>query len=281
MAMPFSLLKIVNCMLTVSNIAWNDGADLEFIRMISQFEFDGLDIAPTKIWPNWNIPSDNGLEFRSVLDSFGLSVIGMQSLFFGAGPLNLFCTENSEWQAFINHFHRLSLIAKATGATRLVFGAPSNRDPRGLEGTQLQELALTRLEIIGDIMLQEGLILCMEPVPCSAGGKFLCTTEEAARFLSILNHPGILLNLDSAVLFIEKADINSTIKQYSHLIAHAHASEPALGNFNEPQVNHMMVSAALKEANYSGAIAIEMNANPNRQRENLIQAMNFVKAVYE
>lgn len=267
-------------MLTVSNIAWPDGGDPNFLQLIANASFDGIDIAPTKIWPNWKIPTHGCRDFRKLLESYGLQAVGMQSLFYGAGPLNLFCREQQDWQIFLNHFDRLIDIANATGIKKLIFGAPTNRDPLDLDDQEIKELALNRLSKIGDAMLNAGLVLCIEPVPKSMGGKFLCTTEDTVKFLAEINHGGVKLNLDAAVLLHDGVDIPLTIKRYAQLISHVHSSEPGLGNFTDPKADHIAIASALREINYSGAVAIEMNSVPEYAHTNLLQALRFVKSVY-
>ncbi len=267
-------------MLTVSNIAWHDGADPEFLGMVAAAGFDGIDLAPTKVWPGWQLPPDHGTDFRRALDAHRLSAVGMQSLFFGAGPLNLFAPEAQGWQAFVAHMEALAAIAKATGVTRVVFGAPANRDPGQLEQTQAWQLACDRLREIGDRYAASGIQLCMEPVPAAIGGKFLCTTLETVEFLKQVDHPAVRLNLDTAVLLHEGADIPTLIAGCAGLIGHVHASEPGLGNFEQPRADHVAVRAALREAGYGGAVAIEMAARPGLEAANLARALDYVGTVY-
>jgi sugar phosphate isomerase/epimerase len=120
----------------------------------------------------------------------------------------------------------------------------------------------------------------MEPVPASIGGKFLCSTEEAIRFIRQVDHPSVRLTLDTAVLYHESADIQRTIIESAELIGHVHASEPSLGDFDRPLVDHKAVSNTLKEVAYTGAIAIEMAAKSAREQQNLARALDYVGSVY-
>lgn len=267
-------------MLTVSNIAWDDGSDPAFLESVADAGFDGIDIAPTKIWPGWQLPDDCGASFRGQLDQYGLCAIGMQSLFFGAGTLNLFSQVDDDWQAFFSHMGKLAEIATATGATRIVFGAPASRDPHGLDADTAWQIACERLRLVGDLYQNRSIALCMEPVPSAIGGRFLCSTMETADFLRAVNHSSVKLNLDTAVLLHENADILETITQCADIVGHVHASEPALGNFEHPRVDHAAVSAALRKVGYNGAIAIEMAAAPGVEESNLVRALDYVKAIY-
>jgi len=266
--------------LTVSNIAWCDGADPDFLCKVAEAGFDGIDLAPTKVWPGWQLPGDLGGGFRANLEAFGLGVVGMQSLFFGAGPLNLFAEGKEEWRAFVSHMDTLYGIAAATGASKLVFGAPANRDPGVMWECAAWNLACERLRYIGDRFSGRGVSLCLEPVPEAMNGKFLRSTKETVEFLRQVDHPGIRLNLDTAVLFHEAVDITSTVEYCGDLIAHVHASEPALGDFSKPLVDHLAVRKALQGAGYAGAIAIEMAAKPGYEAINLARALDYVGAVY-
>ena len=267
-------------MLTVSNIAWHDGADPAFFDMVAAAGFDGIDLAPTKVWPGWQLPEDSGVEFRRRLENYGLSVVGMQSLFFGAGPLNLFTRHAEDWHAFFSHMNTLADIATGTGATRIVFGAPANRDPGDMNDKSAWELACERLEAVGDLYKIRGIQLCLEPVPETIGGKFLTSTLETADFVRKIDHPSIRLNLDTAVLLFEKANISKTIEQCAALIGHVHASEPSLGNFDQPKVDHGAVASALKGIGYEGTIAIEMTAKAGYEASNLTVALDYIKKIY-
>jgi D-psicose/D-tagatose/L-ribulose 3-epimerase len=267
-------------MLTVSNIAWHDGADPAFLSIVAAAGFGGIDLAPTKVWSDWQLPPDHGADFRRALAERGLATVGMQSLFFGMGSLNLFAIDPLDWQAFINHMETLAAIANATGATRVVFGAPVNRDPGNLDDQEAWELASKRLRDIGDRYAACGIQLCMEPVPVAIGGKFLRTTTETAKFLELVGHPAVRLNLDTAVLQQEAADIPRTIDACAGLIGHVHASEPKLGNFDNPLADHVAVSRGLRDIGYQGAVAIEMAAKPGLEAQNLKRALDYVGAIY-
>ena len=120
----------------------------------------------------------------------------------------------------------------------------------------------------------------MEPVPAAIGGKFLRSTAETTAFLRQVDHPAIRLNLDTAVLLHEAADIPHTIDDCADLIGHVHASEPALGNFEQPMVDHQSVRDALRGIGYTGAVAIEMAAKPAQEASNLARALDYVGSIY-
>ncbi len=266
-------------LLSVSNIAWHKGDDHEFFDLLKEFGFRGIDVAPTKIWPDWKVTGDSAQILRERLTASGLSAVGMQSIFFGTEGLNLFA-QPEQWLATKRHLRRVALIAQWIGATRVVFGAPNNRDPNGVPESAVREIAKRRLRKLGAIFSERGAVLCLEPVPIVAGGRFLCTTMEAADFVRDVSHPGIGLNLDAAFLAGEEVPIEQAVRDCADVIAHVHASEPGLGNFAEPKVDHGIIGWALKNIGYSGAVAIEMRAVDGLEDKNLRLAMTVVRQCY-
>lgn len=266
--------------LSVSNIAWDRGDDPAFLALVSGAGFHHVDVAPTKIWPDWMPPPGATERFAAELAQSGLSACGMQSIFFGTANLNIFAADEAEWQRCRSHLRRVAGIARAIGATRVVFGAPGNRDPGSMAPGPVTEMACARLRELGADFLAADAVLCMEPVPADAGGRFLRTTTETAAMVRMVDHPGIGLNLDSAFLTGEGADIPRVIESCADVIAHAHASEPGLGNFAAPAVDHRAVAAALRAIGYAGCVAIEMRAVSGQEESNLRRALAVVGDAY-
>ncbi|MBK8160545.1 MAG: sugar phosphate isomerase/epimerase [Rhodospirillaceae bacterium] len=266
-------------LLSVSNIAWTQGDDPALLNLLRANGYAGLDVAPTKIWPDWQADSAATARFARQVTDAGLRTIGMQSIFFGTTSLNIFA-DGERWLATKRHLRRVAGIAKNIGATRIVFGAPANRDPGNLAAAAAAEIALRRLRRLGGIFADAGTRLCLEPVPADAGGRFLLTTLETATFVRLVDHPGICLNLDSAFLAGEGEPIERTIQSCADVIGHAHASEPALGTFAPSRVDHRAMGVALRKIGYTGAVAIEMRAITGAEERNLRDAMKVVSACY-
>lgn len=265
--------------LSVSNIAWAQGDDPALLNLLRENRYAGLDVAPTKIWPDWQATADATARFSQQVAAAGLRTIGMQSIFFGTTGLNVFA-DGELWLATKRHLRRVAAIARDIGATRIVFGAPANRDPGNLPAAAATEIAVRRLRRLGGIFAEAGTRLCLEPVPADAGGRFLLTTLETAAFVRQVDHPGVCLNLDAAFLMGEGEQIERTIQSCADVIGHAHASEPALGTFVPSRVDHRAIGAALRKIGYADAVAIEMRAVAGAEDRNLRDAMKVVSACY-
>ena len=127
---------------SVSQIAWESGKDPAFLDLLAVAGFHHVDIAPTKIWPDWKIANPSPAAFRQALANRGMACAGMQSIFFGSKGLNVFGDDTS-WDALARHFAQVCAVAGELGVAAVVFGAPANRDPGEWRG-DVPAMALDR-----------------------------------------------------------------------------------------------------------------------------------------
>jgi sugar phosphate isomerase/epimerase len=265
---------------SVSNICWPKGDDPVFIETLLQGGFEAVDIAPTKIWKDWQFLDDDVDHFKTFLSSYNISATGMQSIFFGLNELNVFSKDKNKWNETLKHMEKVAKLASKLAINVVVFGAPKNRDPLDMNLKEMHRLSIERFSEIADIYENNGVTLCMEPVPSNIGGKFLTSTREVVDFLRKINNKFMKLNLDTAVLIHEKNKPQKIIYDNADLIGHIHISETNLGPFNNPSKMHNQIASSLKEINYEKAIAIEMLGEKDKEVFNLKLAINFVNNVY-
>lgn len=118
--------------LSISNIGWMEDQDNLIYKMMNQYGFSGLEIAPTRIFPE--APYDKLEEARNWADKlkklYGFSVPSMQSIWYGRRE-GIFGTEE-EFQTLIAYTKKAVDFAMAIGCGNLVFGCPKNRNiPEG------------------------------------------------------------------------------------------------------------------------------------------------------
>jgi len=143
------------------------------------------------------------------------------------------------------------------------------------------ELAIERLTHVASLLSRTGLILAIEPVPHAYGNDFLIQYNEIIDVVKQIDSPFIKLHLDTACLLLSEANIHEAIHKGKSCLVHFHAAEPNLGDFQSPISCHSDAARALKEINYSGWVAIEMNtANEINYHQLMIEALDFVKTTY-
>jgi sugar phosphate isomerase/epimerase len=246
--------------LSVSALAWPGSTDPEaspaFATLLARHGVARVDLVPTLVWPDWRFGHGAIRGLRTRFAEAGISVCGMQSIFFKRGDLNIFADADG-WRRTRNHLARLASLAGQMGISAVAFGAPANRDPRSLEPGEAWRLALARLREIAPVFLARGAVLCLEPVP---SGAFLRDHEETASFVRDANVAGLGMVLDTAALHATVADPVREVARFQDVIRHVHASEPGLGDFSDPVIDHDGIADALRRSGYDGFVALEMMA---------------------
>ena len=264
--------------LSVSNIAWPAECDREAFATISGHGIGALEIAPTRIWPQWEgmTVEAAGLLF-DLLRSQSFQVSSMQSILFQK-PYQLFGSETDRSGMF-DHLRRCADIAARLEAQHLVFGAPKNRDRGSLSEDDALGVAADFFAKVGSYFASLGVCLGFEANPPQYSCNFASNSAMAAKLVRRVNSPGFRLHLDSACMQLAGDDPVSTIKDNADILCHFHVSEPFLGGFDSPVVPHEIIAGALREVDYCGRVALEMRAS-DQPLPALDTAVQFLRKTY-
>jgi len=264
--------------LSVSNIAWPAECDREAFTTISGHGIGALEVAPTRIWPQWEgmTVEAAGLLF-DLLRSQSLQVSSMQSILFQK-QYQLFGSETDRSDMF-DHLRRCADIAARLEAQHLVFGAPKNRDRGSLSEEDALEVAAEFFAKVGSYFASLGVCLGFEANPPQYSCNFASNSALAAKLVRRVNSPGFRLHLDSACMQLAGDDPAATIRENADILCHFHVSEPFLGGFESPVVPHEIIAGALREVDYCGWVALEMRAS-DQPLPSLDTAVQFLRNTY-
>lgn len=113
--------------LAISNIAWDAVQDEAVYGLMKQYGFSGLEIAPTRIFPD--APYSKITEARQwsfdLKRRYGFTVPSIQSIWYGRKE-RLFGSAK-ERQELMEYTKKAIMFAAATECRNLVFGCPKNR----------------------------------------------------------------------------------------------------------------------------------------------------------
>jgi sugar phosphate isomerase/epimerase len=143
----------------------------------------------------------------------------------------------------------------------LVFGSPKNRKKGDRTLADAMDEAAPIFQKMAAICLDQGVILGLEANPTDYQCDFLTNAKDAAEFVKHVNHPGFRLHLDAAAMHLAGDDPVTILQDYGHLLVHAHASEPFLGDLAHPQVDHAQFANGLREQNWQQWVSLEMRAS--------------------
>jgi sugar phosphate isomerase/epimerase len=249
--------------LAVSNIAWDETEQFVILAELPALGVTGVEIAPTKLWPEWvDADADAAGAVRHLIEAQGLQIPAIQSVLFGLPNLQLFGTTDSV-QNLVTHLAAVARIAGALGAAAIVFGSPRNRDRGSLSLAQAMERSVGVLRTVGDACAEAGTCLCLEPNPEAYNCNFLTHWQDAAELAERVGHPGIGVHLDTACITLAGDDPVDAIRACGSRMRHFHISEPALGHFAQPAIDHHRIGAALRDSVYDGFVSIEMRRQPD------------------
>jgi sugar phosphate isomerase/epimerase len=267
--------------LAVSGIAWVAAEDGEVREWLSTQGIDGIEIAPTMVWPAplQATPEDVAAQ-RTAWEQCGLPVVAMQALLFGQPQFALF-GEPGQRSQMLEYLTGIIRLGGALGAGPLVFGSPGNRRRGALAAVEAQEIAVDFFRCAGKAAQAAGAQLCIEPNPPAYGCDFVNTAAEGAALVRAVAHPNFRLHLDAAALKLNGEVPETAIAQSFDCLAHFHISEPQLAPAGADCGWHRRIASTLRSLGYQGFVSIEMRAG--RQGENLAAVQNavrFAQAVY-
>lgn len=240
--------------LSISNIAWSTENDIEMYRFLQETGFQGLEIAPTRIFPHnpYNHVSEARIWAEKLKDNYSLVIPSMQSIWHGHSEQIFGSAE--ERKILIEYTRKSIDFAEAIGCKNLVFGNPKNRDTNEVDS--VMPIAIDFFKEIGDYAAEHNTVIALEANPIIYNTHFMNYTYQAVEMAYKANSAGIRVNVDLGTIIHNEEDVYS-LKQISEYINHVHISEPFLNQI-EPKKIHQQLFTILKDMDYSGFVSIEM-----------------------
>lgn len=239
--------------LSISNIAWEEKDDAQVYKWMKKSGFTGLEIAPTRIFPDRPYEKVGEAEAwsKKLLAENGFVVPSMQSIWYGRNE-KLFGTE--EERNILSTYTREAVdFAEIIGCKNLVFGCPRNRAvPDGGNA----EMAVSFFRELGNYASEHGTVIGMEANPPIYNTNYINDTLSALELIHRVDSQGFRLNLDVGTM-IQNGEKAEELVGNVKLINHVHISEPGLKTIENREL-HRELCRILKEEGYDGFISIEM-----------------------
>jgi len=259
--------------LSISNIAWSKEDDAKIYNLLKINKFSGLEIAPTRIFPENPYEKIKEATYwsKTIYEKFGITVSSMQSIWYGKNE-NIFGSE-AERVTLFEYTKKAIDFAKAIDCKNLVFGCPKNRN---MPETASPQTAVALFEKIGNYAEKNAVVVAIEPNPTIYGTNFINTTKETFDFVKLINNEGIKVNIDCGTI-IENQEKLDILRKSATFINHFHISEPNLQKIQNRAI-HKELASILREINYEKFVSIEMK---NFGDIDLISnTLNYVKGIF-
>lgn len=260
--------------LSISNIAWDASTDINAFLLMRKNGFMGLEIAPTRIFPE--TPYDNVKQAQIWSDKlragFGFTIPSMQSIWYGRQE-KIFAS-SAEREILTDYTKKAIDFASSIKCGNLVFGCPKNRN---VPGEYCDEIAIRFFKEIGDYAASKGTTIGMEANPPIYNTNFLNDTVTAIEFIDRVKSDGLKLNLDIGTVIQNQEDISEIAGKVS-IISHVHISEPGLKPI-EARKLHEKLRDILEQESYRGFVSVEMGRVDDLSV--LDSTMKYVKGIFE
>ena len=244
--------------LSISNIGWEKEKDQEILEMIKRHGYQGLEIAPTRVFHTE--PYEKKIEAmewsKLIKKEYGLEVSSMQSIWFGRKE-KLFGTED-ERALLLEYTKKAIDFAQVIGCKNLVFGCPKNRVKPEEEK---EETAISFFRVLGEYAVKKGTVIGIEANPSIYNTNYINDTVSAFSLIEQVNSKGIRLNLDLGTMIYNNEPME-LLRDKIEFINHVHISEPWLKPIEQREI-HLELRDLLRKEGYSGYVSIEMGKVEN------------------
>lgn len=260
-------------MLSISNIGWKADSDLTMYQTMKKYGFYGLEIAPTRIFPEkpYDHQEEASIWAGDLSEKYGLAISSMQSIWYGISK-SIFGTEEDRME-LVGYSRKAIDFAKAIGCRNLVFGCPRNRV---IPSMDMYSVAVDFFKEIGDYAFSKGVCIGMEANPSIYNTNFINDTASAITLIKDVGSAGLLLNLDMGTV-IHNAESLQEVADNPQLINHIHISEPHLKPIQQRAI-HTELKEMLDIIGYNKYVSVEMSTVEDTAI--LEKTMEYVSGVF-
>jgi len=245
--------------LAASNIAWKREDNERVADLLRKYGVTGVEVTPSTVFdsPWWR--------------EQGFEVVAMQGLLYGVEGASLWGEGQSK---VIKGLKKAIHLAAAFEIPCLVFGSPTARNCSEWITQVAWNKAVEVFRALGDLLWHTHSRLLIEPLTNDSGCWFLNSTMEALGFVQVVSKCGIGVHIDATALRVTGENLTQTLKAVAEL-SHCHASNYHLEPMNPSDTaHHFNLSAALRQANYTGYVSLE-------QRDHGLEALEESLAILQ
>lgn len=242
----------------ISNLSWELQEDKEVLELLKKYHIKGVEIAPTKIWPDISKASVKQIrQYRKFWNDNGVEIISITSLLFGHPELTIF--ENKEARnKTLNYLVEMARVGGLLGAKVMVFGSPKNRLRGKLKKPEAEKIAIDFFQKLSNKIKKYNINFCVEPLGKTYSCNFITSVKEAIKLIQEVNHPNFKSHIDIGSIEGNGENYKKSLELAKPYMTHFHISEPGLKEIPAKLVNHKLAAKILKNLNYDKWCTVEM-----------------------
>jgi sugar phosphate isomerase/epimerase len=224
--------------------------------MVAEMGLSGLEVAPSRVWRDtWPaLKIAEVLSYKSAVETAGLKVIGLHSLFYDQPNLGLFRDHETRVHT-LDFMEHLSKLCRDLGGKTLTYGGGRNRG-----GLSMDDAFIESEIFFSDLIPRiesHGTVFCFEPLAPS-DSDFINSVNDSIRLVEAINHSSLKVQLDAKALAATGEMTIDIFKTAAPYLVHVHANEPDLGVLGTSNnIDHCFMGSLLSEIGYDGYVSIE------------------------
>lgn len=267
--------------IAISNLSWEVSEDKQVLELLKKYHIKGIEIAPTKIWPDISKASVKNIkEYRKFWNDNGIEITSITSLLFGHPELTIF--ENNETRGkTLNYLVEMARIGGLLGAKVMIFGSPKNRLRGKLKKEETQKIAIDFFHKLAVKIKPYNINFCVEPLGKTYNCDFIINVAEAIKLIKDVNYPNFRSHIDIGSIEGNDEDYQKALELAKSYMTHFHISEPELKIIPAKLVNHKLAARILKKINYDKWCVVEMPLAKETEHPYTIEkALQFATKIY-
>lgn len=243
--------------LSFSNIALESFNHIKELHILSEIGFKGLEVAPSKVWEDVNSTTYSEVkDYKKKVESTGLEIIGLHSLFWDQPDLSLFSNNETRGKTLSFLVH-LSKICSDLGGYFLVFGSPQARKRNGLDVEDADCIAIDFFLELSTKIETHGTCLVIEALGVDES-DYINSLEHALKITEKVDRKEFLSHVDAKAVFNSEETDLRIFNKIKKTLKHCHANDPGLGVLGETGfVDHKLFGSLLKQIDYKGFVTAE------------------------
>lgn len=243
----------------ICNEAYQGWDFAESCQSMKAIGYEGIEIAPFTLAEDpATIPAEQRQQFRDVIESEGLTFVGLHWLMVAPKGLHVSTPDQTLYERSWLHIrHLVDLCADLGPDGVMVFGSPHQRGTtRGATREEATKRYVDGLAQVAPHAAERGVKILVEALPSNQTDVVL-SLDEAASIVRDIQNPAIQTMFDTHNAVEETEPHEALVKKYFPLIKHVHVNEMDGGHCGTGDYDFRPVLAALRDLRYTGWISLE------------------------